>query len=50
MAFIKHGDVQITHIIEIDELTEKQKKSVDDSSKKIVKQSHDNADENTSGR
>lgn len=40
--FIKHGDGKIMTVIDEEELTDQQKKSVNDLSKKIKKQSDDN--------
>ncbi len=53
MSFIKHGDGKIMTVLDEDELTDKQKKSVDDASKKRVKQSDEETDasiEKKSGR
>jgi len=52
--FIKHGDGKIMTVIDEEELTDKQKKAVDDLSKKLVKQSYndraDSSTEKNSGR
>lgn len=50
--FIKHSDGKITTVFETDELTEEQKKSVNNLSKKMVKQSKDEIQSNNdeSGR
>jgi hypothetical protein len=53
MGFIKHGDGQIMTVLDEEELTDRQKKSVDDASKKRVKQSDEDTDasiEKRSGR
>lgn len=53
MSFIKHGDGKIMTVLDEEELTETQKKSVDDVSKKRVKQSDGDTDasiEKKSGR
>lgn len=39
--FIKHGDGKILSVVEDEELTEQQKKSARDLSKKVVKQSEE---------
>jgi hypothetical protein len=49
--FIKHGDGKIMTVIDEDELTEQQKKSVEDLSEKVIKQSDtDTSLEKKSGR
>lgn len=53
MGFIKHSDGQIMTVLDEEELTEKQKKSVGDASKKRIKQSEKDTDtsiEKKSGR
>lgn len=53
MGFIKHGDGKIMTVLDEEELTDQQKKSVGDASKKRIKQSAEDTDdsiENKSGR
>ena len=48
--FIKHGDGKIVTVLDEEELTDEQKKSVEDLSKQTVKQSDDASDKKKSGR
>jgi hypothetical protein len=41
--FIKHGDGKIMTVLDEEELTEQQKQSVNDLSKKLTKQSEDDS-------
>lgn len=45
--FIKRGDGKILNVVDEDNLTEDQKKAVNDVSKEIVKQSDESADSST---